>query len=449
MWGDILKKIKKIHIEGEGKQILHLLQNKYSLTKEEVLKQYATKTNLYEKTLKQYLKNKKIQNEKFIKFLEVDFAKSFDELIKTVTSQVIFYVENINEHIHLYNEEHDIINITFLIQLCQQFNMRYHQLIAMGNLARCKANMGLSNTAKELINDVIEKAKVLNYMDLVVFYYTNLAYIENNEENYATSRKALKQAEIIINTNTIDNKDVLYKFWYTYGITLTLMGKQGASKRKFLQALRNADNLLSEVKCIFSIALNYKLEGKYSKAISLNVKTLTRCGNNLEIKSAVLNNIANVYYAQGNAEMAKKYINDAIALMPKEMNVNFKTEVYDSYLTIESDYQKVKDELLQLFTEFGKITEAKKSLYNCIDTLILKLISKENYKALIHFCTYLMDMVSKEVNERDIEQLKTKIGDIMIFFIKKGVLIYEKETNFDGINYSKLKLSSNFNSICN
>jgi len=157
-----LEKIKEVIIEGEGKQLKEFIEDKYSY------KELAEKFYLYETTIQQYLKNRVITNKKFVHQIEEIFQMKYWEMVVPVETQINNYILSIRDNIRNYNEIEDerVVNMTYDLSL--KYTDLYHQLIAKGNIARHKFNIGFEYEANRIIKVVISISQDNDFTQLII-----------------------------------------------------------------------------------------------------------------------------------------------------------------------------------------------------------------------------------------------------------------------------------------
>lgn len=411
-------KVTEIKLEGEGHQLLSKLKEKYNLSKHELIKFYAEKIGLYPNTLRQYLKNKIVTNDKFKKQIEEEFSTAYENIVQTIEFQLKHYVEVIRDNIEIYNSLEDTAMLESLVAFTKNYGFPYLELIALGNLCRHKHNLRprQNNEAKKLMIDIINQSKSKGFKDLEVYYKLNLAYIENTDENYKCAKKILKGVEI----NETIPITIIYRYWYTYGITLEYLQQYAAARKMFKESINFATQGVEKIKSTINIALTFKLEGKYKSALKWYEAAYNLCDDDTELQCIILNNMATTYAESNDLKNARICINRAVEIMPINMRISRKINVYDTFLSLENDLDGMIEEIIQCLAYSDQAIDNRRFIMSCIDKFIDRLKEKEKIEDLKELARKLKFIINRGEGEQI--YIEASFARIIIFLIEKGEL---------------------------
>lgn len=421
-------KIAEVKINSEGQQIKRLLLQYYKIDDPQIaIKLFAKEAGLYETTLARYLRNCITPTEKLRERLEKKFNKGFSELVDTVYSQLNRAIISIQDNIHYYDSESDLVIANNIIKQCNRYRYTELALRAEINLGRIKYNLKMID-AREIIKSAIEKAESLSFYETQVSGVTNLAYLEytENSGNIQAARNLLKSLEKLVKKEDI-SPQVEYRYWYTYGITLQLIKQPKQSRRLFKKALELSIDPISQIKCLINIAINLKNEKKYLEAIKIYRKLLrTQEGSQWNMKCSIYNNIANTYLAMGNKEVALNVIKMAIIGMPDDLHINKKIIIYDTYLDISEDCTYIMNNLFKALDHVHHVNENRKLVIDIMNKLILNLIKYRDYDSLYELVVKLEVVIDKEVDLKAKNQFKIYYAEATLELLKNGWKLRKK-----------------------
>lgn len=410
-------KIDKLYIKGQGIQLKEILQSK-SLTMKQIAELFGIKENSVKKELNSMI----ISNQKFISNIEELLRSKLNELIVSVESQVQEYIIRIRKNIKTYTDKEDSKIINELLDLSEQYTDLYHQLIAKGNVALYRFNMGLEWDAVKYLDEIIKVSEKNNFNDLALYYSVQLSYI-NLYEDIKQSRKILDNAAYFLQKDISD--DVLHSYYYFYGIVLNRQGFSRQAREYFEKAEKYAVEDDQKINSLLNISLTYYNEKSYKTALLWNRKAFDKAqlAGNKNLMSTVLNNIANIYIDMGEIERAKWYIEKAMERFNEINELYRKLSIYSTYLELSS---KKEEELLQeilILTKYNINAESKPYLQECFKIAFNKMASSKDFATIKKMLKCLVESSEQLEGENDINgELTGVIGMLTTYLIREGAI---------------------------
>lgn len=313
-------------------------------------------------------------------------------------------------------------NLHKLDSLNKLINKNVHDTLkikAMSSIAEeywyCK-----TDTVKILAEQIIDKAKKINYQDGLYYGYNNLAaycLIKNNFDDALACY--MKNEKICRNTGNSKN---LATTLNNLGLAYTYKGDYVLANEYYLTAIEIFEKLQDKTglaRSYNNLGLIFYHRSLFPIALELFFKSL-RIKEQLDDetgKISSLNNIANIYFKTKNFKSAIEYYTQSLEL---RIRLNDRYGIADSYSNLATTYENMQNYDLAMsfygqaektYTELGD----KMSLGSCYNNIGYLYTSTKDYKKAMEYFTSAIKIR---------EEIKDKAG-LAMTYINTGKLYYK------------------------
>ena len=382
--------IGDIKLKAPGEQVEEMLIDKFGS-----IKNFAREIGMHPRTIRQYLKEKRVGSDGFRVKLTNIFDKGISEIIVSEEEQLKEIVENVYDNIREYKDEEDMEVLKAVKKLCIENELNLQSLkmqrnIAMAYFYRNEADRGIG-----FMESTINRINIREYL---IKWKSELGLMYFYQCKYTKSKELFDEVEELLTKVTKMDDKTLFLHYYRCGILKNNTGHHYSAQKLFEKALEYGNTSVEIGRSVMNIGISFKKQKKYKKAIEYLNKALCVFEDDSN-KSTILNNLAELYKSLGEYDKALYYIKLALNHIDEE---DFATrfiyyETYAQILMGKGEFKEAVDKLIELINkaedkfiyrkfiiegintiiECGKRSNDKDMLKN-IEEVILKVINKIN-----------------------------------------------------------------------
>ncbi len=394
-------KIDDVKLKAPGKQVEEMLIDRFGS-----IKSFAREIEMHPRTIRQYLKEKRVGSDGFRVKLTNIFDKGISEIIVSEEEQLKEIVENVYDNIREYKDEEDMEVLKAVKKLCIENELNLQSLkmqrnIAMAYFYRNEADRGIG-----FMESTINRINIREYL---IKWKSELGLMYFYQCKYKKSKELFDEVEELLTKVTKIDDRTLFLHYYRYGILKSNMGSHYSAQKLFEKSLDYAKTSVERGNAMMNMGLSFKSQKKYKKDIEYHNKALICFKNNLSKSSIILNNLADTYNLLGEYDRALYYIKLALNYVDEEdfekSFVYYQT--YAQILMCKGEFKEAIYKLLELIDKAQGEFVYRKFIIEGINTIV-ECGKRSNDKDILKEIEEVILKVIDKINEDGIIQLLPK-----------------------------------------
>ncbi len=378
-----------IKIKSPGSQLKKIIIDEFGS-----INDFAKKIDRHPRTVRQYLKEKRLGSDTFKIRVSNIFNKGFKEIIKSEEDQIREMVQNIYENIKMYIAREDIYMFEKLKDLCVEYDLYIETIIMQRNMAILYLYKNQIDKAIGFMEASINTVRISNYS---IKWKSELGLMYFYGCEYKKSKKLFEEVEDLLSEARGVDERTVFLHYYRYGLLSNNTNKYPLAEKLFEKSLEYTKIQAEIGSSIMNIGISYKKRKKYKRALEYYNRALDIFEDNLN-RSILLNHLAELYKCRRNYERALYYSKLALRCGAdndlESLFIYYQT--YAEILICKNEFSGAKDKLFEFIDRIESNFFRKKFI-------------KEGISAVVEYGK----------NNRDIDILED-IEDLIIRIIKKA-----------------------------